>query len=170
MLDELQDGQESENTDESQDLNTDAELIKAREIAQNQKIRAEKAEAELKTLKKAPEEKETPKNPQFSLADIRALSDVNDEDVEDVVEYAKFKGISPAEAKKSPVIQTLLKTKAEERATAAAANTGNAKRGSSITSDEALLNEASATGKLPETDAEMDRLADARWASKKKRA
>ena len=65
------------------------ELTKAKELAKNQKIRAEKAEQELKALKKAPE-KETPKN-DMSLKDIRALSDVHDDDVDSVVDWAKFR-------------------------------------------------------------------------------
>lgn len=86
---------------------------KAEEIAKNQEIRAKKAEA----AAKKPQEKETPKN-DLSLKDIRALQDVHDDDVDDVVEYAKFKGVTIAEAKNSSVIQSLLKTRLEERKTA----------------------------------------------------
>src|SRR3990167_6957742 len=82
----------------------DAELAKEAELATNYKVRAEKAEALAKQLKIKPEEKpEAPKTPEpLSLKDIRALQDVHDDDVDQVTEYAKFKNISVAEAKKLP--------------------------------------------------------------------
>lgn len=47
---------------ENESNETDEELAKAKEYAQNQKIRAEKAERELKALRSKPVENETPKN------------------------------------------------------------------------------------------------------------
>lgn len=70
----------------------------------------------------------TPKN-ELSLKDIRALQDVHDDDVDQVTDYAKFKSISVAEAKKDPVIQSFLKTKTEERKIAEATNVAGAKKG-----------------------------------------
>jgi len=94
---------------------------KAEEIAKNQKIRAEKAEAAAKQQKADPdpakksEEKET-----FSLQDIRALNDVHDEDVDKLVNYAKFMGITVAEAKKLPEMEAYRKDAEEKRKTAQA--------------------------------------------------
>lgn len=82
-------------------------------------------------------------SPDMSLKDIRALQDVHDDDVDDVIEWSKVKGISIAEAKRLPVIQALLKTRTEERATAAAANATTTRRSSSTNSSEALLSKLS---------------------------
>jgi len=167
---------ENENLDETQDSNLESEgedngeLTKAQDIAKNQRIRAEKAEAKLKELKAtdkpAKEEKETPKNENYTLKDIRALNDVHDEDVEEVTEYAKFKGISIAEAKNSTVIKNLLKDNNETRATANATSTGTTKRTNRKDSDETLLNDF-ATGKVPDTDEGIAKLLQAQLNEKK---
>lgn len=115
------------------------ELKKAKELAESYKIRAEKAE---RAAKKAHTEKETPKNEGLSLKDIRALQDVHDDDVDDLTDYAKYKKITIAEAKKTAAMIALLKAKEEERKTAQAANTGGGRRGTSQPSDEQVLSEA----------------------------
>src|SRR3990167_6886876 len=145
----------------------DAEYSKAEELANNQKIRAEKAEALAKQLKIKPEEKpEPPKMPEsLSLKDIRALQDVHDDDVDQITEYAKFKSISVAEAKKLPEMQALLRTKQEERETAAATNTGGGKRTTSKNTPEAILERAEA-GELPEDDEGIKALSEARLQQK----
>lgn len=153
-------------------------LAKATELAANQKIRAEKAEAKLKELAKPvemetptkPQEKETPIKPvetetpknEYSLKDMRALNDVHDDDVDEVVEYAKSKGISVAEAKKAPMIQSYLRDTEEKRKTAEATSTGKSKRGSSKISGIALLKKFDGTGELPESDEDMDKFVKAR--------
>lgn len=139
---------------------------KAEELAKNQKIRAEKAELEAKKNKPVgadltPQKKES----DYSLQDIRALSDVHDEDVAEVVEFAKFKGISITEAKKHPVISALIETNKEFRATEAAKNSGKGKQGTSRTTDAELVEQA-ASGNLPDDDEGITRLAEARQAEK----
>lgn len=173
MTDELEttdslNGEENlDSNPETPDEDLTAKLSKAEEIAKNQKIRAEKAEQELRALKKTPmaekpKEKETPKNePEMSLKDIRALQDVHDDDVDEVIDFAKYKGVTIAEAKKSTVIQTLLRTKEEERKTAEATNVSGARRGSSKVTGEELLNRAA---KEDLTDEEMVLAARARIA------
>ena len=140
--------------DKRQEL-IDVEYSKAEELANNQKIRAEKAEALAKQLKIKPEEKpEAPKTPEpMSLKDIRALQDVHDDDVDELVEYAKFKGVSVAEVKKNPVIQAHLKVKAEERTTAQATNIGKSSGRTSKITGQNLLEKAYETGETP-TDPE----------------
>lgn len=162
----LEEDQDLENLDDGSEDFED-KLKKAEEVAKNQKIRAEKAERELKKLRETPPESETPKN-DYSLQDIRALADVHDEDVEEVVEYAKFKKISVAEAKKSPVIQNFLKEKNESRKVAEATNTGATRRGSNKPSGQDLLEKAS-RGILPENDADIERLAQARLDAKRRK-
>ena len=147
--------------------------IKALEAYQSQRDRAKKAEIAAKPVKHVetetpikPEEKDTPKKPDFSLQDIRALSDVHDDDVDSVVDWAKFKKISVAEAKKAPEIQNLLRTKKEERKTAEATSTGKGKRGSSKVSGQDLLKRFDQTGEMPESDEDMDKFVEARMTRK----
>lgn len=79
------------------------------------------------------------------------------EDIADVAEYAKFKGITIEEAVASPILQTILKDKAEKRTVANGTNTDPARRGSARLSDEALIANANA-GKMPESAEDMSRL------------
>lgn len=154
-------------TDEDEQEETVEELkerlAKSEELANNQKIRAEKAEAKSKGKPKQEKPKETQKE-NYSLQDIRALSDVPDEDVEEVVNFAKFKGIDISEAKKNTVVQTILKNRIEERKTAEATNTGGSKRASTKVSGSDMLDEASKTGNLPEKDEDIEAMARSRYA------
>lgn len=142
-----------------------AKAVKAEEIAKNQKIRAEKAEQEAKEAKTAggvnpPEVRDT-----LSIKDIRALQDVPEEDIDEVIEFSKYKKISITEAKNHPAVQSLLKTRLEERKTAYATNTGGSKRSVSKNTDADLLERVSA-GQLPESDDDIKRLAEARLAKR----
>jgi len=140
-----------EEEDEEDVESLKAQLAKAKEYGENQKIRAEKAE-------KKPKVEST--NTNLSTTDLLALakSNIEEEDLDDVMEYAKFKNISIAEALKSNVIKATLTEKAEFRKTAQATNTGSTRKGTSLTSDERLLSDARA-GNLPSNDEEIARLA-----------
>jgi len=132
-----------------------------------------KAQEELESLKKPPvdpkgeEDPNKGKSEQPSLKDIRALADVPDEDVDEIMDFSKFKKISIAEAKAHPTMKILLATRAEERKSAAAANTGNSRGGASKISGEALLEQASTNQALPESDEEINALIQARMAKRK---
>jgi len=161
---------EEEETSKNDEQETDEKDYKA--LYENQKVRAEKAE---KALKTKPETKETPKQEedttsknesQMSLKDIRALNDVHDDDVDDILDYAEYKKISPAEAKKTPAMTSLLGAKAEERKTAEAANVGGSKKGSSKISVSDLVRRAETKGELPESDADLDRMLEDRYSIK----
>src|SRR3990167_6565943 len=119
----------------------------------------------IKPEPKENKEEKTETKSELNLKDIRALQDVHDDDVDEVVEYAKFKGVSIAEAKKSPVIQAHLRTKEEERATAQATNTGGGKRTTSKNTPEAILERAE-SGQLPEDDEGIKALSEARLQQK----
>lgn len=144
------------------------EAEKAKELAENYKIRAEKAE---KASKKGNSEGEkTPKNErneEMSSRDIIALTKANiaDEDIDVVLDYAKFKKISVVEALKSSVVKATLAENEEHRKTAAATNTGTGRRGVQQKSEGSLLSEFK-SGKVPETDDEMERLALARMKAR----
>ena len=142
------------------------------EISENQRIRAEKAEDELKELKKPgvkPDEKVVPPNKDLSQTDLIVLikADVTEEeDIQEVVDFAKLKGISVAEALKSSVIRTVLSEKKEERQTAEATATGNKRGGTTAPSAKELLQRAQSKGELPEKDEDMRKLIEAQIAEK----
>ena len=150
------------------------ELIKAKEIILNQKIRAEKAEKLAKKTKepagdgtpKKPEGEETPKNLPYSLQDIRSLSGVHDDDVERVEKFAKSENLSITEALKNDDLLAILRDREEKRATASASNTGKSRRGTTETSVKELLKKFKLTGELPESDEEIEKLAEARLKEK----
>lgn len=157
--------------------NTQEELIKALELADNQKIRAEKAERKNKKTFQTDDgtSKNSKDNEQefvSSLKDIRALSDVHDDDVETLMDLAKFKGISITEAKKDSYIMNYLRTKNEERATAQVSNTSKGKQGFSKISGQNLLNKVKQFNKSandfnwPETEEGMEALIEAQFEKK----
>lgn len=85
------------------------------------------------------------------------------DDWDDVIDYAKFKKISIADAMKSSVVKGTLAGKAEERKTAKATNTGKGKKGSSGVSGATALAKAERDGTMPESDAELDALLEERY-------
>lgn len=97
--------------------------------------------------------KEIPAN---SVRDYIALSKAGieeDEDIDEVMAYAKIKGISVREALKSSVVKAIIADKSEFRKTAEVSNTSNARRGNSKVSDEALLANLG-KGNIPEKGSE----------------
>lgn len=125
----------------------------------DQRIRAEKAERNGKVVAPKPLEKKG----DLSTKDLYALMNakVAEEDVDEVVEYAKFKKIEVKDALNSSVVKTLLADKAEMRRTAEATSTGSTRRSSGKVSDDTLVNNAS-KGVMPDSDDEIERLISAR--------
>ena len=99
------------------------------------------------------------KKDDLSTDDVFTLVQANvpREDIGEVKEYAKLKGISIAEALKSDVVKTILADKAEKRKVADGTNTTGSVNGSSRLSDEALISEAN-KGNLPDSADDMQRL------------
>lgn len=129
-----------------------AKLAKAEELANNYKVRAEKAEKS----KVQPTHKEAQG---LSITDQMALvrADVHEDDLEEVQEFAKFKKITIAEALKTPMLKSILLDNKEKRDTAIAANITSSKRVSGKVSDETIFTKAM-KGELPESDEELARL------------
>ena len=138
-----------------------ARLAKAEELANNQRIRAEKAETKAKQTKEVKSD--------LSNQDLLFLakSDVHEDDMDELLDYAKFKKVSVKEA--HTMMQGLLKVKADERRTAAATQVKGGTRGTSKVSGEELLARAQATGEVPEDEAGLQALFIARRAAKLKR-
>lgn len=137
---------------EAPEVDYDAELKKAKELAENYKIRAEKAE------RKAKETAPTVGN-SLSAADLLALSkaDIDPDDLDEVLDYAKYKNVSIADALKSTVVKATLAEKQEYRKSASAVNTGVVRRPGTQASDDKLLTDAR-NGIMPSSEADMERL------------
>ncbi len=136
--------------------------IKAEEVANNQKIRAEKAEKARKA--KEPEAKAEEPKDGLSFKDSLAIlnAKVHEDDVDEVLEYAKFKKISVSEALKSNVIKSSLAEKAEHRETAEQTSTGKVRSGNTARTGESILSKAREKGELPDSDADLDKMHTAR--------
>lgn len=138
---------------------------KAELIAKDQKLRAEKAERELKERGEKPASTDS-----LSPKDYLALqeSKVTSEDFDEVVRVAKILGKPINEALKDSTMKTILDTRNEERRTAAAAHIQGGARGTSKVKGEDLLAKAEQTGEVPETDEGMRELFRAKLARKLK--
>ena len=134
-----------------------------------------KAQEEVEKLKKTVDpdgehkdskEDEKGQEPTHSLQDIRALSDVHDDDVDLIIDWAKTKKITVAEAKKDSDLQAVLKNHEEQRKTAEASNTGDGKRGTTKVSGSALLKAAKSKNEYPKTDEGMQAMVEERYKPK----
>jgi hypothetical protein len=112
----------------------------------------------------AKSETKTVSNESVSFEDSYALikANVESEDVAEIKDYARLKGISIQEALKSTVVKSILSEKNEMRKTASATHTGNAKRTTSKSSDEELKSN-SEKGILPDSDEDLKRLIQSRF-------
>lgn len=136
-------------------------LAKAEELANNYKVRAEKAE---KLAKAKPPVTAN----ELASKDLVAIMNakVPEDDIDEVVEYAKYRKTSISEILKDPIMKATLDLRAEERNTAIAANTNSTRRGSTRVPDDVLLSNAN-RGKLPESDADIARLVAAKHKASK---
>lgn len=103
----------------------------------------------------------------ISSTDMFAIlkADVHEDDVEKVTKFAKMEGISVKEALKNPELKAILNIRQEQRTTAAATNVSNARRGAQAPTGETLVENAN-KGKLPESDADIERLMRAKMGLK----
>ena len=168
------------NTDSYEDNVEDSEddidflkekLNKLESAYENQKRRAEKAEAQAKT--KPAERAETSKQSrsgfnELTPFDLMAVSkaELDEEGLTEVMDFARYKKISVSEALKSPIMKAALAEKAENRRIAEATNTGSGRRGNSRISDEALLDSARSGNNLPDSEADIRRLVQARMKNR----
>ena len=85
-----------------------------------EKLQAKAVETEKKTLE----------NEGLTVKDLLAVRDLHEEDVEYLLDESKKQKVSVSDLKKDVYMQMVLKTKAEERATAEATNTHTTRKGS----------------------------------------
>lgn len=150
------------------DEETDSERIEKltkKEIENNKKLssaigakikhrtEAQKLAEELKKGNVVVENKETKSNDKNQLSSIDTIAimraNVHTDDIDEVVEYAKFKGVSISEALKSPVVRGLLSEKEEFRKSEEVANTSSSRRVVNKVTPDALLKNLS-KGEVPE--------------------
>jgi len=170
MVEETGNDTLSQTEEEVTELSAEEQLVKEKEVSNNYKIRAEKAETKLKDKS---EEKPTPKTKateeqNLASTDMLALmgSQITDaDDVEYLQTVAKGFGMTIAEALKDPTIKAKLEEKQDERATAQATNTKGGSKGNSKITSESILKDAE-KGNLPKSDEDMDRLVKARFEKK----
>lgn len=156
----------TENTDGTVEETIDeikARLSKAELLANNYKVRAEKAEKRAKEVQPSEERAKS----DLSSKDIIALTraGVSEDDMDEVIDFAKYKKISIVDALKHNTVKSLLKDKEEQRKSAEVANTSTARRGAVKPSDEEIIDKM-VRGQLPE---DPETLAKARWNLKKKK-
>lgn len=132
--------------------------------------RAKKAEARLKEFEKPEVKVDAPKEEGLSSKDVifLAKADIHEDDMDEVLDWARFKGVSVSEAHKQ--LKPSLDIKTEERNSALATETGKGARGGSKVDGASLLEKAESTGEVPDDDAGMTKLAEARMARLKAEA
>ena len=137
-----------------------AELEKAKQIAENQRIRAEKAEAKAKAR---PE----PTQSSLNAGDMMAIknADLDPQDMDLVEKFARDNSMSLRDALAHPHAKAILAYEAELRTTAVASNVDGVRRGTIKVTDDTLLHNASAN-KLPTSDDDIERLIAARMKQK----
>lgn len=117
----------------------------------------------IKWRTEATKAKDTPPQPkqdgekkfELSLKDTITLSksNVHEDDIDEVIEYAKFKNIPIQEALKSTVVRATLAEKEEFRKSAQATTTGTARRTNSRPSDEEIMKKFQ-NGEVPKPGSE----------------
>lgn len=150
--------------DDENEIDLVAENAKLKKAYEDQKRRAEIAEKKAKTAKPVTQ---TENNATLTVKDGFALAkaNVNDEDIEDILEYANFKKISVAEALKTNVVKNMLAEKEEFRQSQNASTTTNVKRAAPKVTDEVVLEKAR-QGKLGDSEEEIKALFRARMGIK----
>lgn len=159
---EITDNQDEIEIDLTDDTQEDIEELKkklATTIAQKEHWK-KKATLEQKVEKKQ-ETATTQTN--LSLKDQMAIfkADVNEDDLDDVIEFAQFKKISIAEAVKHPIVKATLKEKEEFRLSQKASAGTNIKRATPKVTPEAILSKAR-EGYIPEEESDFEKLFNAR--------
>lgn len=161
------------NETETLETETQTEVLSAEELKTLREKASKADELEDKNKKLYARLKKEPKTEEkvdssITARDVLILSGAgytHEEDIETIEKWAKFNGTSIREALNDSTLKTVLSTKQEERRTAQATSSKGGARGVSSPSVEAILSDAS-KGKLPENDADIAKLTEARLAKK----
>lgn len=160
------------NENETLETETQTETLSAEELKTLREKASKADELEDKNkklyarLKKEPKEEKVDSS--ITAKDVLILTGAgytHEEDIEVIEKWARFNNVGIREAINDSTLKTVLATKQEERRTAQATASRGGARGVSTPSIEAILSDAS-KGKLPENDAEIAKLAEARMAKR----
>lgn len=156
------DTEDADTNEEGEDIDFyKAEAAKYKRMAEQNKKKLQKASSEEKSTSKG--SFNTNLTP-FDLVAV-AKADLDEEGLQEVMDYAKFKNISISEALKSSVVKATLAEKAEYKKSAEATYTTGSRKGVSKVSDSSLLENAR-KGILPDSDEDMMRLISLRRKNK----
>jgi len=166
-LDELADDTVVE---EATEVIEEKEVEKQTETLEQKRARLKRQlEQTEKKMGIVPEKKqESPKNiEQLSTIDTIAImkADIDTEDIPKVVEMAKLMNTTVAEALKTNAVRTILNEEKEQRRSAEATSVSSARRATSRVTDDMLI-ERAGKGIMPDNDADLQRLINARLAKK----
>jgi hypothetical protein len=152
------DTETTENTEEVEEQ-VDVEALKK----ENETLKAQKDHWRKKAEEKSLEVKNET-NEGLSIGDTLYLAktDIHEEDVQDVLNYAMKMGVSVKDA--YAFYKPILKERQEVRQTAIATQTGGGNRGTKGTSPDTLLKKAE-SGELPD-ESDIDKLTEARLAQR----
>lgn len=117
---------------------------KNEDLANNYKKRAEKAEQEAK--KSAPVEENLTQKDWLVLA----KADVHEDDMEEVIEFAKFKKVSVADALKSSSLKAILSNNVEVRKSAEVAQAKPRSGGQQKPTDDVIIKKTFEKGEIPD--------------------
>lgn len=135
-----------ENT-ETEGVDLEAEVKKATATLY---ARTKKAEQKAKELEaKLANNSNQSATPELDNPTIARIYGIHEDDIEEILDLAKFKKLSVAETLKLSAAKAILAEKAEFRKTAEMSNTTNARRGATKTSGEELVKKLS-KGDVPE--------------------
>lgn len=135
------------------------EFAKATELVNNYKTRAEKAE---KALKEGSGSSTTSDLPSKDIIYLSKAS-IHEDDVDEVIDMARLKKVSVQEA--HTFMKPILSQREEERKTALATQTRGGNRSGVQHTPAAVLEKAN-RGELPESDADIAALAEARMQAR----
>jgi len=162
------DAETTENTEQEQEENLDGHDEVEELRKQNKSLGAQKDHwRKLAQTKNDAPEDSTAKG-DLSSKDLLSVmrANVHDDDLDEVIEFAKFKGISVSEAMNNDVVKTILSNNVEFRKTANTANTANARKGAQKVSGDTLKANLS-KGEVPSTPEESEALYWARRGGKR---
>jgi hypothetical protein len=153
--------------DDIETVDWKAIALKNQKAYKDQKTRAEIAEGKVKTKPQAKPETYTTTQSTLTVKDGFALAkaNVNDDDIDEVLEYANFKKISVADALKSTVVKNLIAEKEEYRTSQNASTTTTARRATPKLTDDTILDNAR-QGKVDDSEEGIKRLFNARMGIK----
>src|SRR5574343_968691 len=145
--------EQEETTQENDESKSEDTIVITKEKFKAMQEKAIKFDEAQKHQKTKPKTESFNVAPELDNATLARIYGIHEDDIEEVLDLAKFKKLSLAETLKLGATKAILAEKAEFRKTAEVSNTGNARRSVSKVSDETLLANL-AKGEIPKPGSE----------------